>query len=195
MINEDKMISYLRSTEFHALEFSKDDSTKVCATILDKDDFTPKTWGYNGMPRGAKDNLAERWVRPEKYKWVEHAERNAIANAAKVGTALAGSCIVVNMFPCIECARMIVQAGIKDVVTIAPDFSLERDLRWKEDYERSQQLFKECGVNLHTIAEEKARLQPIRDMFNSDEHYLGVQMRRQQERQRSGADKKKLTRA
>ena len=130
MINETKMIKYLRSAEFHAHEFSKDDSTKVCAVILDKDDFTPKTWGYNGMPRGANDNVLERWARPEKYKWVEHAERNAIANAAKEGISLNGSCIVVNMFPCIECARMIVQAGIKDVVTITPDFTNETARRF-----------------------------------------------------------------
>lgn len=184
MINKEKMIQYLRSTEFNALEFSKDDSTKVCATILDKDDFTPKTWGYNGIPRGANEDIAERWERPEKYKWVEHAERNAIANAAKVGTALDGSCLVVNMFPCIECARMIVQSGIKDVVTIEPNFALERDLRWREDYERSQQLFKECGVNLHLIAEHDARLQPIKDMFAQDEYYLGKQMRKIEQRKK-----------
>lgn len=183
MIKREKIIKYLRSTEFHANEFSKDNSTKVCAVILDKEDFTPRTWGYNGMPRGANDDLEERWVRPEKYKWVEHAERNAIANAAKLGIPLNGSCIVVNMYPCIECARMIVQTGIKDVVSMAPDFTNERDVRWKEDYLRSEELFKECGVNIHLFTEPEVGLNEIKNFFksleekNDDSAYLGKRIK------------------
>ncbi len=162
MINEEKMITLLRRAEFSALEDSKDPSTKVCAIILDKDDYTPRTWGFNGMPRKADETKAHRWDRPEKYKWVEHAERNAIANAAKVGTALAGSSIVVNMFPCIECARMIVQCGIKHVITVTPDMTIEANKRWEDDFVRSRELFAECGVELHTIDESKLDLEPIR---------------------------------
>lgn len=165
MINQHKMKKYLRQIEFSAQEHSKDDSTKVGAMILDKDDYTPKTWGYNGMPRGANDHNKARLQRPEKYKWMEHAERNAIANAAKVGTALAGSCIVVNMFPCIECARMIVQSGIKDVVAPTPDMSLDRDQRWAEDYKRSLELFDECNVNVHTIEPKELGFEAIRHYF------------------------------
>lgn len=168
MINHEKMKKYLRQSEFSALEFSKDDSSKVCAIILNKEDFTPRTWGYNGMPRGANDKLPERWVRPEKYKWVEHAERNAIANAAKVGTPLEGTTIIVNMFPCLECARMIVQSGIKHVVAIAPDMTKERDMRWADEYRRSEELFQECGVELHTFPEKDLNLEPIRAMFKPD---------------------------
>lgn len=178
---KEKYISALRSTEFNALENSKDESTKVCASILNED-FVPKTWGYNGMPRGANEKIAERWERPEKYMWTEHAERNAISNAAKVGIPLENSTIVVNVFPCLECARMIVQSGIKKVVSIQLDFTNERDLRWKDSFERSKQLFDECGVEVNLFTEEEVRFNKIRKIFEDDEVYLAKAIRRKNER-------------
>ena len=172
MISEQKIIKFLRKAEFSAQEESKDPSTKVCALILDKDSWAPRTWGYNGMPRKADETRVERWERPEKYKWVEHAERNAIANCARLGIATEGATMVVNMFPCIECARMIVQAGIKNLITIEPDLNNERDVRWKEDYERSRQLFQECEIEVYTIEEKKLNLEPIRQIAHKVTPYL-----------------------
>jgi dCMP deaminase len=74
--------------------------------------------GYNGLPRGVGAQDDRRFDRSsgEKFFWFEHAERNAIYNAARVGTALEGCTIYVNRYPCADCARAIIQSGIKAVV-------------------------------------------------------------------------------
>lgn len=74
--------------------------------------------GYNGLPRGVSDHDDARFDRAsgEKFHWIEHAERNAIYNAARVGAALDGCTIYVNRFPCADCARAIIQSGIARVV-------------------------------------------------------------------------------
>ena len=73
--------------------------------------------GYNGLPRGVRGLDDARYDRAsgEKFHWVEHAERNAIYNAARAGTSITGCTIYVNRFPCADCARAIIQSGIAHV--------------------------------------------------------------------------------
>lgn len=78
--------------------------------------------GINTFPNGVTPRLG----RPEKYVFIEHAERNAIYWAARRGIALEGGIIYLNWFPCAECARAIVQSGIKKLVGYEPDWSEER---------------------------------------------------------------------
>ena len=69
--------------------------------------------GYNSFPRGIDDNVAERQERPEKYFWFEHAERNAIYNAARIGVSTKGCTMFLTCdIPCADCARGIINAGI-----------------------------------------------------------------------------------
>lgn len=128
-------------------KLSKDESTKVGAFILGPTG-EGGPWGYNGAPRGcdADDAGEARGVRPEKYFWFEHAERNAIYNAARVGYPVKGSSLVVTHFPCMDCARAIVQAGIVRVITPEPEFSFA--MRWRDHIARAKWLFAECGVEL-----------------------------------------------
>lgn len=174
--SDEKAAKFMRVALSQAQEFSKDNSTKVAAMIIGRHSHEMRASGYNGMPRGCNDNLASRQERPEKYFWYEHAERNAIYNAARVGTQLAGSLLLVTMYPCMDCARAIVQSGIEEVVTISPpqDF-LDR---WGAHVEKSAQLFAECGVNIRVLAPEfvvdsaplestafyRALLMPIKDV-------------------------------
>ena len=140
---EAKLAKYMEIVDAIA-KLSKDQSTQVGALILGPS-FEVRSVGYNGAPRGCSADEDERGVtRPEKYFWFSHAELNAITNAARVGTPLAGSSIVVTHPPCMDCARAIVQAGIIEVVTRmpAPEF-LER---WREHADRTQRLFEECHV-------------------------------------------------
>ena len=62
---------------------SKDRRTKIGAVIVGKDHEIITT-GYNSFPRGINDDVEERQVRPEKYYWFEHAERNALYKAASI---------------------------------------------------------------------------------------------------------------
>ncbi len=96
---------------------SKDPSTQVGACIVDQNHKVVSI-GYNGMPRGVDDDKIP-WGHGEgldsKYLYVCHAEFNAILNT-RDGSALSGCTIYVTLFPCNECAKAIVQTGIKHIV-------------------------------------------------------------------------------
>lgn len=121
---------------------SKDERTKISAVIVGPDDEIRST-GHNGFPRGLNDDLPERQAQPEKDFWFEHAERNAIYNAVRIGVSLKGCTLYTQRVPCEACARAIVQAGIDKVVIHQPWAEDPRD-----DVPRSRQIFAECGVDL-----------------------------------------------
>ena len=103
---------------------SKDPSTQVGACIVSQDDIIIST-GYNGMPKGCSDDEFP-WDRKgeneaaTKYPYVVHAELNAILNAS--GRDLRGSRIYVALFPCNECAKAIIQSGIKEVMYLSDKY-------------------------------------------------------------------------
>lgn len=121
---------------------SKDRSTKVGCVIVGKDQEI-RTTGFNGFPRGFNDDVDSRHDRPEKYIWTEHAERNAIYNAAKVGIPLDGCTAYITMFPCPDCTRALIQAGIKEIHCPRPDFNHPT---YGESFISSMLMFQECGV-------------------------------------------------
>lgn len=96
---------------------SKDPSTQVGACIVDPQNRVVSI-GYNGMPRGVDDDRIP-WGHGEgldsKYLYVCHAEFNAILNT-RDGSALQGCRIYVTLFPCNECAKAIIQTGIKEII-------------------------------------------------------------------------------
>ncbi len=96
---------------------SKDPNTKVGACIVDKD-HKVVTIGYNGMPRGIDEEQLS-WNKGEgldnKYLYVCHAEMNAILNTRN-GAALKDCILYVTLFPCNECAKALIQVGIKELV-------------------------------------------------------------------------------
>lgn len=124
--------------------WSKDRSTKLCAIIATYDNRILSV-GYNGFPAGCNDNVEERHQRPLKYMWTEHAERNAIYNAVRNGININNSIMYINWFPCADCARAIIQSGIKKLVCGEPNFN---DERWGEYFKVSYEMLKECGIHL-----------------------------------------------
>lgn len=125
-------------------KLSKDKSTQVGAVVLGPNGEI-RSVGYNGAPRGCAADEDERGdTRPEKYYWFSHAELNAVTNAARVGTPLDGSTMVVTHPPCMDCARAIVQAGVSRVFCPAPD--VDFFARWQEHAGRTLKLFTECDV-------------------------------------------------
>ncbi len=131
---------------FLVASWSKDPSTKTGAVVVGPDREIRAT-GYNGLVRGVDDNIPERMERPTKYDFFEHAERNAVYNACLTGTSLKGCVIYATHAPCTDCARAIIQAGIKTVVTN----KLEIDEHtpkgtWRDKLNYSAQMFKEAVI-------------------------------------------------
>lgn len=145
-----KAITYYKHACSIADTFSKDPSTKVGAVFLYPTTLNILSVGYNGMPRGIDETKKERWERPLKYKLIEHAERNAIYNAAMSGTSLKDSICVVSLFPCTDCARGIIQSGCKLLISLALEESGDNDrlTRWMPDWEISIILLNEAGVKI-----------------------------------------------
>jgi len=122
--------------------WSKDRSRKVgCVIAGPRNEI--RSMGYNGFPRGVNDNEAYRHERPMKYKWTEHAERNAIYNAARVGIPLEGCRMYLPWYPCMDCARAIAQTGISELICVEPDLT---DPQWGEDFAEVPLVLQESGV-------------------------------------------------
>lgn len=94
---------------------SKDPRTQVGAVIVNREERIAISEGYNGPPRGYPDSKLKTLTKEEKALVCEHAERNAIYNAARMGRSTNKCDIYVTLTPCNECARAIIQAGIKKV--------------------------------------------------------------------------------
>jgi dCMP deaminase len=120
---------------------SKDPATQVGACIVDSDHKVVSI-GYNGMPRGVDDDKLP-WGHGEglrsKYLYVCHDEFNAILNT-RDGAHLNGCSLYVTLFPCNECAKAIIQVGIKEVVYLSDKHSDD------VSYEASQNLLAMAGV-------------------------------------------------
>jgi dCMP deaminase len=113
---------YFMGVALLASKRSKDPNTQVGACIVD-DNNVILTTGYNGFPIGCSDDEFP-WDREgdvTKYPFVVHAELNAILNAS--GKNLKGSRIYVDLFPCNECAKAIIQSGIKEIVYLSDKYA------------------------------------------------------------------------
>jgi len=117
---------------------SNDPITKVGAIILTIDLQVIKAYNYSlGLIK------PERFIRPEKYNYFEHAERNAIYEAAKNGIKLDGGTMFTHNMPCINCARAVIQSGITTVVCY------ERySERWGESQAKAEELLTECNIQI-----------------------------------------------
>lgn len=122
---------------------SKDPSTKVGAVIVGPD-LEIRAVGYNGFPRGVVDDPDRYADRDLKYDYIVHAEANAIANAARAGTSTLGcSLVVTSLYPCGDCAKVIIQAGIKKIYAPKPHTG-----NWADSMTVAEQMFQEAGVEI-----------------------------------------------
>jgi len=129
---------------------SKDPNTQIgCVVVGPAHEI--RTTGYNSFPRGIRDDVPERLVRPTKYLWIEHAERNAICNAARCGTALEHCTIYVEIMPCMDCARAIVQAGIVEVVVSAERMQQYSSEFYNQQFGHTETLFAEAGIKVRRV--------------------------------------------
>ena len=117
---------YFMGVAILSAQRSKDSSTQVGACIVNRDRKILSV-GYNGMPIGCSDDDMP-WEREgelldTKYAYVCHAELNAILN--NDGSSLKGTTIYVTLFPCNECAKAIIQCGIKEIVYMEDKYAGE----------------------------------------------------------------------
>lgn len=142
---------------------SKDPSTKVGCILVHPETNAVAGQGFNGFPRRVRERKIllgaivcdeldpVRWERPGKYLWIEHAERNAIYNAARHGHPTDGCWAYLNYDPnnsiCADCARALIQAGITRV--IGPQRQLST-VGWLESCAIAAVMFREAGVQIYT---------------------------------------------
>lgn len=144
---------YFMGVSLLAADRSKDPSTQVGACIVSDDNRILST-GYNGFPQGCSDDEFP-WNRDEskgetKYNFVVHAELNAILNAG--GKSLVGSRIFVSLFPCHECAKAIIQSGVKEVVYLSDKYN------GTVSDNASKRMLNSAGVKLTKIKPTKAQI-------------------------------------
>lgn len=141
---------FLQMAELVSMK-SKDRSTKIGAVIVDGENSV-RSVGFNGFPRHIDDDVDERHERPAKYRWTEHAERNAIYNAARVGIPLAGCAMYTTgrAIACTDCARGIIQSGITVLYgrTERKEIHRAKGSHWDEDLILAQKMLLEAGVQL-----------------------------------------------
>ena len=126
----------------HVAQWSKDPSTKVGCVIVDKQNRVVSL-GFNGFPRGVRDHDLRYMDKETKYLFVAHAERNALDNAL---LSVEGCTLYSPLLPCNECAKSIIQKGIKKVVSYVPE-----DDRPHLNWEITKKMFKEAEVVLYLI--------------------------------------------
>ncbi|MDE6036133.1 MAG: dCMP deaminase family protein [Ruminococcus sp.] len=133
---------YFMSVALLSAQRSKDNSTQVGACIVN-DEKKIVAVGYNGMPRGCDDDDMP-WERQgnnpldTKYPYVCHAELNAILNSNAV--SLNGCTLYVTLFPCNECAKAIIQSGIRRIVFYDNKYA------GTDSVTASEFMFRKCGV-------------------------------------------------
>ncbi len=139
---------YFMGVSLLAAKRSKDPNTQVGACIVGPDNIILST-GYNGFPVGCSDDEFpwEREGSETKYPFVVHAELNAILNAN--GKSLKGARVYVDLFPCNECAKAIIQSGIREVIY--------RDNKYpdSDSVKASTMMLESAGVKLRQMVLDK----------------------------------------
>jgi len=151
-VNDDKQARWDRrflALCDHISGWTEDRDFKVGAVIVGPG-LEIRSTGYNGLPRGVAADEESRFDRAsgEKFFWFEHAERNALYNAARMGVAVAGCTLYVNRFPCADCARAIVQSGIARLVCPPKPVN---DGALDHSFDVSEVLLGEAGLAVTTI--------------------------------------------
>ena len=140
-------IKYMKLAK-EVASWSKDPSAKIgCVAVGKKGQILSQ--GYNGFPRGIHDSEERLNNREEKYKYVVHAEQNCIYNATLNGVSLDGADLYVFGLPvCSECAKGVIQVGIKRVFMCYPPDIPEK---WEESKKVTFDMFGEARIMVHRI--------------------------------------------
>ena len=120
------------------------DLSKKVGCVIASTSGRPLVVGFNDFPDRCLRKIS-RLERPEKYDWLEHAERKALNHAARHGIAVEGATAYVTYFPCSDCARSLADSGISRVVSPMPDCTHPR---WGDSWRIAINIFQESGVQM-----------------------------------------------
>lgn len=137
-------IRQLLERAYEAALHSRDPSTQNGAVIISPLTGQILVEGCNNFPHGVKET-PERWERPLKYFYVEHAERAAILESARIGLATNGLWMVCPWFACADCARAIALCGITKVIGYKRQFDASPE-RWLDSINEANKMLDDCGV-------------------------------------------------
>ncbi|MCH9779828.1 MAG: hypothetical protein K0U36_00910 [Alphaproteobacteria bacterium] len=126
---------------------SIDPRTNTAALIVSPDHSVLAT-GYNALPRGLDEKIVARLQQPAKKDYIEHAERNAIYEAARRGQALQGAFMYTMFLPCTACMRAIIQCGIRRL-TIHANHIGNKDYATTPRHAATLEMMREVGIELH----------------------------------------------
>ena len=130
---------------------SSDPDKKIAVELRGR--FPGAIFAANTLTNG-QDWSKEKMERPIKYSYIEHAERNAIYEAARLGFVLIGAKMWCMWFPCVDCARAIVQSGISTLIYMEePKGPEETNMDWKFDIAR--EILIDGGVQIHHLRESE----------------------------------------
>jgi len=165
-LSSDRWLEHYFNLAKQVASWSKDPSTKVGAVAVGKHGQIASQ-GYNGFPRGIKDTEARLSDRGQKYKFVVHAEMNCIYNATLNGVSLDNADLYVFGLPvCSECAKGVIQVGVKRVYMCYPTTIPEK---WKESFELSASMLYEAGVGFSIYEKDLSSWnEPIKYTGNGD---------------------------
>ena len=142
-------LDYLREACRYASGFSDDPRTQNGAVLVSGKRMVYAT---NRIPPGVAHE-SHRLEPPLKYSFIEHAERGAIYAAAAAGVPTAGAILYCPWFACVDCARAIILAGIKEVVGLAVSRNATPQ-RWADNVNLAEAILREAGVGQRWLAGE-----------------------------------------
>lgn len=139
----EQQYDFMRHADLVVAQQSKDPASRVGAVLV-RDGLIVMI-GHNKLPDGCKD-LPERYERPLKYDWINHAEPTVLLKAARKGVATDGCDLFLNWYPCHICAGFIVEAGIKRIfVDQEPEWEHHK---WGTAFKIAKDKLEEGGVEV-----------------------------------------------
>lgn len=146
-----KDIDFMVAAYRYGSEHATDPSTQNGAVLVNPLTKEIISYGANRFPTSVNES-DERWERPLKYSYVEHAERDAIYNAARRGVSTEGSHMYCYWAACADCARAIIQVGVARLITHKIIMDATPD-RWKDTIKVAFQMLEEAGVEIDEVTE------------------------------------------
>jgi dCMP deaminase len=143
----DLIISYM-DFACEVAQMSVDPSVQNGAVVVSRSGAI--VTGFNGLTKGVVDG-PDKWERPQKYMWVEHAERHAILNAAKAGISLDEAVMFCPWASCADCARAIVASGIIQLYRLP----MGKAEDWAESIKIGDHIMAAAGVSIITLPLEE----------------------------------------